>query len=476
MMPEVLTPDICVIGAGSGGLTAAAAAAAFGVAVVLVEKGRMGGQHLNTGCVPSKALMAAARRAEGWGQAADFGLVLPRLKVDFEKVRDHIQRVITATAPNDSAERFGGLGVKVIKGTARFKDRRTVAVGEDIEVRARRFVIATGSSPAVPRIEGLANTPYLTNETAFDLVSCPKRLVVIGAGRRGLEMAQAFRRLGAEVIVVDAAQPLAQDDPECAAIVLNQLEREGISIRPGAAIVSVKPTKAKIQILLRTAKGEEKIDGSHLLLAAGRASNIDELNLAAAGIDHGSDGIAVDKGLKTSNKKVYAIGDVTGGLYFTHVATEHAGLVIRNALFRLPVRVKLNEIPRVTYTDPELAQVGMTEAEAKQRGVATRILRWPYLENDRAQAERATKGHIKVITNRKGKILGATIVGAEAGELITAWTLAISQGMNIRTVAGLVVPYPTLSEIGKRAAVSYFTPGLTGPWTQRILALLRLLG
>jgi pyruvate/2-oxoglutarate dehydrogenase complex dihydrolipoamide dehydrogenase (E3) component len=475
-MPELLKPDICVIGGGSGGLSAAAAAAAFGVSVVLVEKGNMGGQHLNTGCVPSKALIAAARRAQGWQQAADFGLVTPRLKVDFEKVREHIQGVIAAIAPNDAAERLGGLGVRVIKGAARFKDRRTVAVGDEIEIRARRFVIATGSSPAVPQIAGLADTPYLTNETVFDLAACPKRLLVIGAGRTGLEMAQAFRRLGAEVAVLDAAQPLAKDDPECVAIVLDQLEREAVSIRAGVEIVSVKAMKSKIQLLLRTAEGEEKIDGSHLLLAAGRAPNIAELNLAVAGIKVERGGIAVDKGLRTSNSKVYAIGDAAGGLRFTHVASEHAGLVIRNALFRLPVRVKPDEIPRVIFTDPELARVGLTEADAKQRGVTIRVLRWPYQENDRARVERATTGHIKVITNKRGKILGATIVGAAAGELITAWTLAVSQGMNIRAFAGLAVSYPTLADIGKRAALSYFTPGLTGPWTRRIIAALRLLG
>jgi pyruvate/2-oxoglutarate dehydrogenase complex dihydrolipoamide dehydrogenase (E3) component len=475
-MPEVLTPDICVIGAGSGGLSAAAAAAAFGVAVVLVEKGRIGGEHLHTGGVPSKALIAAARRAKELGEAAAFGLSVSKPKVNFEKVHEHVQGVIAAVAPNETAERFGGLGVRVIDGTARFKDARTVAVGDDIEIKARRFIIATGSSPAIPQIDGLDDTPYLTSETVFDLTSCPKHLLIIGAGPTGLEMAQAFRRLGAAVTVIDQAQPLGGYDAECAEIVCDELEREGVAIRRDAKIVEVKRTKTKIQLMLRADAGDEKIEGSHLLIAAGRAPNIDSLELAAAGIKHERGGIVVDSSLRTTNKKVYAIGDVAGGLHLTHVADEQARLIIRNALFRLPGGIKLHEIPRVTYTDPELAEVGLTEVQAKERGVAIRVLRWPYLENDRAQAERNIKGHIKIITNKRGKILGATIVGSEAGELISAWTLAVQQGTNIRVFADLVVPSPTLAEIGKRAAMSYFAPGLTAPWVRRIITALRIFG
>jgi pyruvate/2-oxoglutarate dehydrogenase complex dihydrolipoamide dehydrogenase (E3) component len=474
-MSEVLTPDICVIGAGAGGLAAATAAAAFGVSVVLVEKDKMGGQHLNSGCVPSKALLAAARHAEGSRRAEAFGLTVTRAKVDFDKIRDHVHGVVAAVAPNDSAERFVGLGVRVIEGTARFKDRQTIAAG-GIEIKARRFVIATGSSPAIPPIESLADTPYLTSETVFNLGICPKQLIVIGAGSAGLELAQAFRRLGADVTVLDTAQPLAEDDPECAAVVVDQLEREGVVLRAGIEIVRVKRAKAKIQVFLRAVDGEEQIEASHLLIVAGRTPSIEELDLDAAGIKYGAGGIAVDAGQKTTNKKVYAIGDVAGGRRASHVASEHAGLVVRNALFRLPAKVKPHEIPRVTYTEPELAHVGLTEAQAGQRRRAIRVLRWPYRENDRAQAERETKGHIKVIVSKRGKILGATIVGASAGELITAWTLAIGQGMNIRAFAGLVMPYPTLSEIGKRAAISYFAPNMNGPWTRRIIAFLRLFG
>jgi pyruvate/2-oxoglutarate dehydrogenase complex dihydrolipoamide dehydrogenase (E3) component len=474
-MAEIVTPDICVIGAGSGGLSVAAAAAAFGVPVVLIEKGAMGGDCLNFGCVPSKALLAAAKRAEALRRGAPFGGAAQRPGIDFNKVHGHVHGVIAAIAPNDSRERFTGLGVRVIAGTARFKDRHTVAVGDGIEIKARRFVVATGSVPAAPPIPGLDQVPYLTNETIFDLTACPEHLVVIGAGPIGLEMAQAHRRLGAEVTVLEETVPLANDDPECAAIVLAQLAREGISIRAGAKVVRVE-AGGKPRVVVATPDGEETIEASHVLVATGRRPNIEDLDLAAAGIRSDARGIVVNKGLRTRNKKVYAVGDVAGGLQFTHVANYHAGLVIRNALFRLRARVDPDGIPWVTFTDPELAQVGMTEAAASKRHKRIRVLRWPYHENDRAQAERETRGHIKVVTAGNGRILGATIVGAHAGELIATWTLAIAQGLNIRAFAGIIMPYPTLAEIGKRAAMSYFAGSLTSPFVRRIITWLRRFG
>jgi pyruvate/2-oxoglutarate dehydrogenase complex dihydrolipoamide dehydrogenase (E3) component len=475
-MAELLKPDICVIGAGSGGLSVAAAAAAFGVPVVLIEKSKMGGECLNTGCVPSKSLIAAGRRARVIAEASAFGVTAQAAGIDFARVHDHVHGIIAAIAPNDSKERIKGLGVRVIEGAARFKNRRTVAVGDAMEIRARRFVIATGSSTALPPIPGLAAIPYLTNETVFDLTTCPEHLIIIGAGAIGLELAQAFRRLGAEVTVLEAAQPLSRDDPECAAIVLDQLAREGVSVRSGVAVARVEQAQSKLHVVLGGAAGEETIAGSHLLIATGRRANVDGLDLAAAGIATTGHGIVVDKRLRTTNRRVYAIGDVVGGAQFTHAANYHAGLVVRNALFRLRVRVDNDSIPRVTFTDPELAHVGLTETQARNRDGGIGVLRWPYHDNDRAQAEREPQGHIKVVTDKRGRILGATIVGASAGELITAWTLAISQGLNIRAIAGILVPYPTLSEVGKRAAMTYFTPSLTSPWVRRIIGLLRRLG
>ena len=476
-MAEILKPDICVIGGGSGGLSVAAAAAAFGVPTVLIEKHKMGGDCLNTGCVPSKALLAAAKRAEAARSAAPFGVTAPGIDVDFGKVHDHVRRTIAAIAPNDSVERYTALGVRVIKGHAKFKDRRTVVVGDAYEIRARRFVIATGSTPALPPIPGLDEGPYLTNESVFDLTERPDRLVVIGAGPIGLEMAQAFRRLGSAVTVLEAAAPLAKDDPECAAIVLDQLEREGVVIRSGVKVVRIKHLSGSVAVTFEGGGGEETIEGRYLLVAAGRKPTTDGLDLEAAGIKYDRSGVLVNKKLKTANRRVYAIGDAAAGqLQFTHAANYHAGLVIRNALFRLPVKVNNDMVPWVTYTEPELAQAGLTEEQARQRKLKMRILRWPYHDNDRAQAERETHGHIKVITTRKGRILGATIVGAQAGELIAMWTLAIAQGLNIRNLTGIVLPYPTLSEIGKRAAIDFFTPKLTSPWLRRIIAWLRIFG
>jgi pyruvate/2-oxoglutarate dehydrogenase complex dihydrolipoamide dehydrogenase (E3) component len=398
------------------------------------------------------------------------------LAIDFGRVRDHVREVIAAVTPNDSKERFRGLGVRVVEGSARFKDATTVAVGKDILVKARRFVIATGSSPAIPPITGLEAVPYLTNETIFDLAVGPEHLIVIGAGPVGLELAQAFRRLGSAVTVLEAAQPLAGEEPECAAVVLDQLAREGVAIRSGVEVTRVAAAGSKVRVVLGHGTGEETIEGSHLLVATGRRPNVAGLGLEAAGIAYGEAGIVVDKGLRTSNRRVYAIGDVAGGPQFTHAASYHAGLVIRSALFRVPSRVFAEHIPSVVFTIPELAEVGVTEAEARRRGWAIRVLRWPYHENDRAQTEREITGHIKVITSRNGRILGASIVGAAAGELITTWALAVGQGLNIRAFAGIVVPYPTLSEIGKRAAITYFTPGLKSPWVRRIISLLRRLG
>ena len=476
-MAETLNPDICVIGGGSGGLSVAAAAAAFGVPVVLIERHKMGGDCLNTGCVPSKALLAAAKRAAAMRSGAPFGVTASSIDIDFGKVHDHVQRVIGAIAPIDSAERFAGLGVRVIKGQAKFKDRRTVVVGDDYEIRARRFVIATGSAPALPPIPGLDEGPYLTNESVFSLSELPDRLIVIGAGPIGLEMAQAFRRLGSAVTVLEAAAPLAKDDPECAAIVLDQLEREGVVIRSGVKVARVMHASGSVAVTFEGPGGEETVEGRCLLVAAGRKPTTDGLDLEAAGIKYDRAGIRVNKRLKTSNRRVYAIGDVAAGqLQFTHAANYHAGLVIRNALFRLRVKVNNDAVPWAIYTEPELAQTGLTEAQARARKLKFRILRWSYHDNDRAQAERETHGHIKVITTRKGNILGATIVGAQAGELIAMWTLAIAQGLNVRSLTGIVLPYPTLSEIGKRAAIDFFTPSLTSPWARRIIAWLRIFG
>jgi pyruvate/2-oxoglutarate dehydrogenase complex dihydrolipoamide dehydrogenase (E3) component len=424
--------------------------------------------------VPSKALIAAAGRAVAMRSSGPFGIVPVEPTIDFAAVRDHVRGVITGLEPNDSIERLAGLGVRVIAGTARFTGKRTVTVG-DMEIKARRFVVATGSSPAIPPIPGLAQTPYLTNETVFELGACPPHLVVLGAGATGLELAQAFRRLGAEATVLEAATPLAKDDPECVAVVLDALRREGIAIRHGVVVERIAGVAGRIAVTIRADGRDETIEGSHVLVAAGRRPCVDGLGLEAARIEVGPAGIVVDRRLKTTNARVYAIGDVIGG-HFAHVAAYHADLVIRNALFRLPVRANYTAVPYVTYTQPELAQVGLTEAEARRQGLAIRVLRWTWRDNDRAATERDTTGHIKVLVGPHGRLLGATIVGAHAGELIATWALAIRRRLPVRAMAELVLPYPSLAEVGKRAAIGYYAAAAARPLMRRMLEWLRHLG
>ncbi len=478
-MAEELKAELCVIGAGAAGLAVAGAAVALGVPVVLIEKGRMGGEHLNTGCVPSKAMLAAGHRAETFRTGAPFGIEAARPVVEFDQVNDHVHRVINSVAANSSRERLGGLHIRVIEGEARFLDGRTVAVGqgEDVRfnVRARRFVIATGSKPVQLAVSGIDHCPYFTNETIFDARERPKHLIVIGGGPTGLELAQAFRRLGSEVTVLELNKPLAGEDPECAAIVLDALEREGVTIRSGAKVERVRALRQRIEVVL-AGDTEETIQGTDLLVTIGRQPNSMGLNLDAAGVQHGPSGITVNKRFGTSNRRIYAIGDVTGLPHSTHSAQHQAALLVRHMLFRLPVTFRVDEIPRVTFTEPELAHVGLTEERAREVHGTVRLLRWPYLDNDRAQAERETRGHIKVVTDTRGLILGVTIVGAAASEQISAWTLAINHGLNIRAMADLVVPYPTYMEVGKRAAISFFAPKLSTSWVRRLSGFLRRFG
>ena len=469
-----------MIGAGAGGLTAAAAAAAFGVNVALIEKGRMGGETLYGGSLPAQALIAAAERAHAVRTGARFGAKTVRFGVDFASVRARVQEVVSAVAPLDSRERFNGMGVRVIEGVGRFTDRETVSVNGFV-IKARRFIIATGSSPELPPVPGLAGVPHLTSGNVFDLEECPRHLIVVGAGSVAIEMAQAFCRLGADVTVLSEATPLAGYDPECAALVVDGLVRDGVVLRTGVKIAQVRRALARVQVDIASEdiSGEarmETIEGTHILVATGRRSNLADLDLDRAGIRHEAAGIVVDKRLLTSNKQVYAIGDVIDAPKWTHVAQHHAGLVIRHALFRTPVNADSCAVPWVTFTDPEMAQVGLTEDEARAQSYSIRVLRWPYSENERAQATGETSGHIKVITDRKGGILGVTLVGPHATENIAVWTLAINQKLNIEAMAGVIVPYPTYAEVGKRAAMTYFTRGLTSPLVRRIIGWLRRFG
>ncbi|MGF1626623.1 MAG: dihydrolipoyl dehydrogenase family protein [Alphaproteobacteria bacterium] len=470
-MSEILRPDLCVIGAGSGGLSIAAGAAQMGASVVLVERDRMGGDCLNTGCVPSKALIAAAAAAHAARTASRFGIDCGTPQVDMPAVRAHVRDVIAQIAPHDSAARFEGLGVRVLRHHATFVDPRTVLAG-DTTIRARRFVVATGSHPVVPPIAGLDLVPFLTNETVFDLDVLPAHLLVVGGGPIGVELGQAFRRLGSAVTIIEMAEILGAEDPELAALARATLTAEGAALMPRTRVEAVRAEGNTV--VVETDGGH--VRGSHLLLAVGRKAVVDGLGLAAAEIESGPGGIVTDAGLRSSNRRVYAIGDVAGHGQSTHLAAYHAGIVIRNALFRLPSRAKA-AIPRVTYMDPELAAVGLGEAEARARhGSFVQVLRAPFADNDRARAERSTEGLVKVVVTRRGRILGAAIYGRHAGELIQPWILAIGKGLRIDAMATLVAPYPTLGEASKRAAGAFYTERLFSPRTQRLVRFLRRFG
>jgi pyruvate/2-oxoglutarate dehydrogenase complex dihydrolipoamide dehydrogenase (E3) component len=471
--------DLCVIGGGSGGLAVAATAARLGVRVALVEKGKMGGDCLNYGCVPSKALIEAGRRAHAMRTSAPFGIAPVEPVIDAAAVNAHVRSVIGEIAPIDSVRRFAGLGVQVFQDAGRFLDASRLAVGDDV-ITARHFVVATGSTAAVPPIPGLADVPYLTNETIFAQREAIPHLLVVGAGPIGLELGQAYRRLGSRVTVLDAGRALAKADPELSRLVVARLRAEGVEIHETVQIARIDGRRAggaqQVWASLIAAEGLRTIEASHVLVAAGRRPNVAGLGLDAAGVAVTAQGITVDRGLRTTNRRIFAIGDVVGGPQFTHVAGHHAGVVVKRALFRLPARVASDTIPWVTFTDPEIAHAGLDEQAARARHRAIHVYRWPFAENDRAQTARATDGFIKVITDKKGRILGATIVGAEAGELIALWALALNRGLNIRAMADWIVPYPTLSEVSKRAALGVYASAATKPAVRRLVRLLGRLG
>ena len=448
--------DICIIGGGSGGLSIAAGAVQMGAKVVLIEGHKMGGDCLNYGCIPSKALIASAKQAYAMSHGAPYGVSEVEAQVDYAAAKDHVHDVIATIAPVDSVERFEGLGVHVISEFGKFISKTEVQAGDNI-IEARRFVVSTGSGPFVPPIPGLDTVKYYTNEDIFDLREKPKHLIVIGGGPIGMEMAQAHRRLGCNVTVMEGAKAFGKDDPEMAAFVMDKMKDEGINIIEEAQAEKISGKGDTITV--HTPKGD--FTGSHLLMAVGRKVNTDKLDLDAGGIAHDRSGLKVGPDLRSvTNKKVYAAGDVAGGLQFTHVAGYHAGVLIRSMLFGLPSKQRTDHIPWATYTDPELAQVGLTEAQAKKKfGDALEVVRFDFHHNDRLIAERKNKGLIKVMVV-KGRPVGASIAGHMAGELIGMWAMAIANKMKMSAIANTVLPYPTVSEVNKRAAGAYFSPRL----------------
>lgn len=473
-MAEKLRCDVCVIGAGAAGLSVASGAAQLGARTILFERGKMGGDCLNYGCVPSKALLAAAHRADQIRHSGAFGIRAVSPEIDFSAVMQHVRGAIAAIEPHDSIERFEGLGVRVIKAEAKFTGPGQIS-GGGFEVRSKYFVIAAGSNSAVPPIKGLSETPYLTNETLFSLDVLPRHLLVIGGGPIGTEMAQAFRLLGSKVTIFDMGRILAKDDPELTAPLRERLNSDGVILREDIRIAGVSRDAESVALTLEGSG--EKIVGTHLLLATGRSPNVDGLGLEKARVAFDRKGIKTDARLRTTNRKIYAVGDIAGGPQFTHIAGYHAGIVVRNILFRMPAKLDYRALPWVTYTDPELAHVGMKEDDArKQYGADVDIARACFKDNDRAISEGEPNGFIKVVMRKNGRVLGASIVGVNAGELIQIWALALSQNLKLGAFNGTILPYPTRGEISKAAANAYFAPKLFSAWPRRIVKFLLRFG
>lgn len=465
--------DVIVIGAGAAGLSVAAGASQLGQKVALIERDRMGGDCLNVGCVPSKALLAAGHAVLAARRADRFGVRVAGVEVDWDAVRAHVQGVIAEIAPNDSEARYRALGAETIIGEARFVAPDAVSVNGRT-LTARRIVIAAGTTAFVPPIPGLSEVPFWTNTSLFDLTEKPSHLLILGGGPIGLEMADAFSALGCAVTVVEAATIAGREDPELVAGLRAALLDRGIGLIEGTAVTSVEPGP-----VLVLADGR-RITGSHLLVAVGRVPSLGSLGLEAGGVTTSRQGVVTDAGLRSvSNKRVFAVGDIAapqgiGPRAFTHVAGYHAGVVIKRMVFRIPARVDYRALPRVTYTELELAQVGMTEADARNAGLAVSVLRWPLSENDRAIAERETRGLVKLVVV-KGRVVGAGILGPGAGEMISTWSLAIASRKKLSALAGLIVPYPTRSEAGKRAVGSSFMAQLFSERTKRLVRLLGIL-
>lgn len=473
-MTSHIQADLAIIGGGAGGLSLAAGAVQLGARVVLIESGKMGGDCLNYGCVPSKSLLAAAKANYHLKTANYFGVQCMQHTLDFASVMAHVHRVIHHIEKHDSVERFESLGVHVIQGIGEFINEKTLRVGAHT-IQAKRFIIATGSSPVVPDIPGLKKISYLTNETIFDLKQQPKHLIVIGGGPIGCEMAQAFSYLGTTVTLLTNQTLLPKEDQDCVEILRQTFKSLHIHCHEQVSVKSIEAgSKQEVIVCFEQQGSQQTITGSHLFIATGRQANIQSLNLKAAGIKHTKRGIIVDSKLRTNKKKIYAIGDVVADTYpFTHMANYHAGIVIKNILFRLPAKVDYHSVPWVTYTDPEIAHAGCSTYLSDNK---TQIIEWPYVDNDRAQAESITAGKIKVIVDKKARILGVTIVGSQAGELLLPWIMAIKEKKTLRAFTDTIVPYPTLSEISKRVAGAYYTPALFAKKTRALVRFLLRFG
>lgn len=452
--------DIGIIGGGAAGLTVASGSAQLGAKALLVEHDdKLGGDCLHYGCVPSKTLIRSAHVYHQMKNAARYGLPQPELPpVDFAQVAQRIREVIGTIQEHDSVERFCGLGAKVEFGDARFTDEHGISFG-GASISARTWVVATGSSPDVPPIRGLDTTPHLTNKEIFSLKRLPESMIVLGAGPIAVEMAQAFNRLGTRVQIVQrSGQILSKEDADMAAVVMDAMAAEGVVFHLGAAVSEVRRAGDGVEVDFELGNGDRKTVGAEkLLVALGRTPNIAGLNLDGIGVDTNRRGIEVDARMRTSHKHIFAAGDVTGQHQFTHAAGYEGGIVVSNAVFRLPRKADYTHLPWCTYTWPELASVGMNEKAARADGREVETLTESFADNDRALAEGEGRGLLKLILE-KGRPVGVQIAGPHAGELIGEWVAVQNGGVKLTTLAGAVHPYPTLSEINKRVAGSLLAP------------------
>ena len=469
--------DLGIIGGGAAGLTAAAGGAQFGAKTILIEKSdKLGGDCLHYGCVPSKTLI---RTAGVWAQtrrAKEFGLPETDLPpVDLGKVMDRVQSVIDTIQQHDSPERFCGLGAEVRFGNPVFVDDHTVDL-DGSRIPAKSWIIATGSSPALPPVDGLADVTYWTNETVFSQRTLPGTLIVLGGGPIGLEMSQAFCRLGSKVIVVEFMdQILGPEDADMAEILKKRITHEGVEIHTNTKAIKAEAKNGGIQLTVGPAKGDgatRVIKADAILVAAGRKPNIEGLGLDAAGVSFNPRAIPTNARMKTNIAHIYACGDVNGQMPFTHVAGYEGGIALTNAVLHLPRKADYSKIGWCTYTDPEVASIGLNEKRAKKQGVDYHVLEELFKDNDRALAESEPAGKIKMLVSPKGKLLGCQIIGAHAGELIHEWVLANSAGVKLSTIAGTVHVYPTLSEISKRVAGDLFASKIFSEKTKTMLRLL----
>jgi pyruvate/2-oxoglutarate dehydrogenase complex dihydrolipoamide dehydrogenase (E3) component len=474
MSKRALSVDLCVMGAGAAGLSAASGAAQLGLSVVLFEEAEMGGDCLNTGCVPSKALIAAAKAAHAMTHSERLGIANATPHVDWNKVRGHIDGVIETIAPIDSQERFEGLGCTVIREHARFVDANTVE-SETTRVKARRFVIATGARAAVPPIPGLSEVPFLTNETVFAQDSLPESLIVMGGGVIGVELGQAFARLGSKVTILEAFTIMGPQEPEAVTIVRESLRDDGVTILEGKKAIAVSGNGNSVSVTLDDG---QIVTAQRLLVAVGRAARVENMGFEEAGIKFSRKGVETDNQLRSvSNRRVWALGDIAGKEQLTHAAGFHASVFVRNALFKAPATAVVAHMPAVAYCDPEVALIGLTEAAARtQYGDDVTVTRADFHDNDRALTERSSTGFCKLIIGKGGKILGATIVGEGAGEAIQLVGLTMANKKGVGAITSLISPYPTRSEIVKRAAGAYYTPSLFSKRTRAIVSFLQKLG